>query len=280
MKIQATFTLFFYFSLCAHSDAQFPKSSLGIKSGIVSSYISGLDKTILSEPYFVNYTLKRQNTHGLFLGVFYNRLGYKTPTSEIINENDSNSQKRWLFQAHAEFSEQGSELVLNNHEKDFNYKIIFDYNYISAGFDLKYYFLGKGTDAIINKWRNRFKGLNGGLGFQVGFNTSPDEITYTSWGAGREPVFDSDSLEQKKIRDVLKGKTIAGVNLIAGYDIITVRKGSYVNSGVSIEARVFFGLKDAVETHANPYNFIDNWNMNVVYQLLIGINLYKLVKKK
>jgi hypothetical protein len=280
MRIKLIFVGVIYFCCSYSAYAQFPAGSFGMRAGITSSHITNLDKTILSEPYFVNYTLETQNSNGIYIQAFYNKSVFNAPGTPAQNESESSWERRWLIQAQIAFAKQGSELLFDNYEKDFNYKMVFDYSYILVGGDIKYYPFGRRTDVNESKWRNRFKGLNGGLGLQIGFNISPDKINYESWGTGVEPVFDPDSLEQKKLRDVLKGKTIAGVNAVAGYDIITTRKGNYVNTGISIEARVFLGFKDAVETMANQYNFIQNRNVNVVYQLLIGIDLFKLIKKK
>lgn len=87
-------------------------NDFGFKTGADYSSVSNLSTIILSEPYFINYKIKEQARYGWHLGIFYE---YKLESNKLA------------FQTEIMYSRQGGDVVFNNHEKDFNYRMQFAY---------------------------------------------------------------------------------------------------------------------------------------------------------
>lgn len=210
----------------------------GIKAGGVRSKINSLETMILSEPFFLNYTLKSREKYGYAAGIFWN---YRFKNSKFSAQTE-------IF-----YAQQGSELNFNNLATDFNYKIKFKYQYVNLTTMVKFYPLAGD--------KNDF-GLNVFFGPQVGFTVAPEAIVYTSGGSGRQQAFGSDLEQQQQLRSVLKGKTNFGLNFGLGYDFPRIP--------ITIDARYYYGITDVVETQANSYNFIENHNRNTAILLTVG----------
>src|SRR6266700_3557088 len=90
--------------------------SFGLKTGANYSKISNLSTIILSEPYFINYSIKETNRYGWHLGIFYD---YKIEESPLG------------FQSEIQFSKQGGNVEFDNFDKDFHYKMEFAYQYMN-----------------------------------------------------------------------------------------------------------------------------------------------------
>ena len=90
--------------------------SFGGRAGANYSKISNLSTIILSEPYFINYTIKEASRIGWHLGIFYE---YKL------------EDERLGFDSEIMYSAQGGDVEFNNYDKDFNYKMQFAYQYIN-----------------------------------------------------------------------------------------------------------------------------------------------------
>lgn len=212
----------------------------GLKTGPVYSSTSDLQTTILSEPYFTNYSLNAKPRWGWTGGGFLNfrfsnqTLGLQT---EIM------------------YAQQGSDLLFNNMEKDFHWRMQFKHQYINLAGLFKLYPWG-------SKEERALSGLNVGVGPQLGFAIASDNIVYTSWGAGKLPQFGPDLLQQQQIRNVLKGKSNFGFNVGLGY--------RFRSFGLVLDARYFTGITDVVETQSNSYNFIEDKNTNKAFQFTVG----------
>lgn len=230
----------FHYTLYAQENEDARLFAYGLKAGVTRSSISNLETTILSEPYFLNYTLNPQTTIGWAGGGFLIYRFY-SPVS-----------------LHAEimYSQQGSDLVFNNIEKDFNYKMQFGYQYLNVLALVKLYPFSSRHDE--REWR----GPNVSAGPQVGFNVTPQNIKYTSGGSGRLAAFGSDLEQQQQLRNVLKGKNDFGFVCGLGYE--------FRKFGLTVDARYQLTLTDAVETQANSYNFIENKNTKTSFQFSIG----------
>ena len=152
------------------------------------------------------------------------------------------------------YAQQGSDLQFNNAEKDFNWKMQFNYQYINALGLFKVYPWG-GSE-------RPFSGLNTSVGAQLGFTLASQNIMYTSGGPGRLPDWGTDLQQQQQLRNVLKGKTNFGFNLNLGYE--------FRKFGLTVDARYYMGLTDVVETQSNSYNFIENKNSNTAFQFCVG----------
>lgn len=214
----------------------------GVSAGRGCFYIRGTETTILSEPYFINYTLKSQPMDGWAVGAFviYRR------TSPIALEGN-------LF-----YTEQGTKLLFNNTEKDFNYNMQFKYQFLNVAGLVKFYPFS--TTDEDKEWR----GPNIGVGAQVGFNLAPENITYTSGGTGRLPAFGSDLEQQQQLRNVLKGKN--------DFSLVCSLAWELRRSGIMLGARYIYGLTDVIETQANSYDFIENKNTKSGFTLTVGLN--------
>ena len=217
----------------------------GIFVGGNYSWIDGLDRTILSEPFFLEYSLKKKQRTGINAGIF-------------INYRDENFASN-LLGIHVElgYSQQGSDLNFKNFQKDFTYRIQFKYNYINLNALLKYYI------ADYDNAYQMLPHLNAFAGMRVGINTTPSNIIYTSGGTGYEPAFGSDLAQQQQLQNVLKGKSSVGLVFGVGYEA----------RFFSIDARYNHGLNDVVETKSNSYNFIENHNANSFFQFTLAYNL-------
>ena len=209
--------------------------SFGFKAGPNYSQISNLSTIILSEPYFINYSMKESGRVGWHLGIFYD---YKL-------ENE-----RLGFQSEIMYSRQGGNLEFNNHEKDFNYKMEFAYQYINiVGLAKWFPFEGK---------------VSLGAGPFLGLNVATRNIKYTSWGEGKEEAFGTDLQQQQQLRNVLRGKNNFGLAVDAAYDI---------NKAIKISGRYYWSATSTVETQANSYNFITAKNNNSVFEFSVGVSL-------
>ncbi len=126
---------------------------------------------------------------------------------------------------------------------DFEYDFILKYNYVNLDFWYRAYV---------------FSGLHLGVGTRLGFNITPGGLYYTSNG---EDLFGPDIRIQQQMRDVLKGRNNFCIGISTGYDF---------HFGLSIDARFYYGLSDVMETEVNNFNFIENNNSSLTYQVTVG----------
>lgn len=222
---------------------------VSLKGGAVYSQITNLETTILSEPFFINYTLKNNRKFG-FTGGF--GINWEIKNSIVAVSLD------------AIYAQQAAELVFNNYQKDFNYNMQFNYQYLNFPLLVKVYPFEKSHDGL--------HGFTVGAGVQAGLNLASENIVYSSGGSGRLPAFGSDLAEQQQLRNVLKGKNNFGVLFHIGYEIF--------NPGINIELRYVLGLTDVVATQVNSYNFIENKNVNNTLQFTIGWDFLSTYPKK
>ena len=127
-KILHAFSITMLITTCNLATAQsdIKKWSGGICVGGNYSLIEDLDQTVLSEPFFINYTLDSVPGIGFNIGGFLNYRGFFKNLFGVRLE--------------AIYSQQGSDLEFNNSQTDFNYKIQFKYQYINFNLLLKGYF--------------------------------------------------------------------------------------------------------------------------------------------
>jgi hypothetical protein len=212
--------------------------AFGFKAGANRSTISNLSTIILSEPYFINYSIKESSRNGFHLGIFY----------EYKLENEL-----WGFQSEIMYAKQGGNVEFSNYEKDFNYKMTFAYQFMNI--------------VGLVKWFPWHGPVSLGAGPFLGINVAPNNIKYTSWGAGKETAFGTDLQQQQQLRNVLTGKNNFGLALDLGYDI---------NNWIKVGGRYYWSATNAVETQANSYNFISVKNTNTVWELSVAINVESL----
>lgn len=236
------------FVICTYSQT-FDGVRISIKGGALNSSIQGIETTILSEPIFLNYSLNNKQKTGYTGGLGVNW--------EIKNSIASVNLDML-------YSQQGSELRFNNSEKNFNYKMQFNYSYINFPLLVKVYPFEKSHDGL--------HGVNLGFGPQLGINLTPENIKYTSGGPGKLPAFGTDLQQQQQIRNVLKGKNNFGIDFHLGYD--------FQGAGFNVELQYHYGLTDMVQTLPNAYNFIENKNTNNTIQLHFGWEIFSSYPKK
>jgi outer membrane protein with beta-barrel domain len=213
--------------------------SYGLKGGGTYSMTDNLETTILSEPYYLDYSLVKKWKTGFTAGGF---VDYNIENSVVVLSLDLT------------YASQGSELYFNNQAKSFHYTMDFNYQYINFLPQVKFY-------PFTNYDETYQHGFYAAVGMQIGLNVAPEGITYKSGGPGYLPAFGSDLEQQQQLRNVLKGKTDAGPSIGIGWRTAT---------GWSFEGRFFYGITDVVETEANSYNFIENKNSNKVAQLTVA----------
>lgn len=234
MRITILCLIVLFNSLFVHAQIR----AFGFKAGANRSTISNLSTIILSEPYFINYSMKESSRNGFHLGIFY----------EYKLENEL-----WGFQSELLYAQQGGNVEFNNYEKDFNYKMEFAYQYLNI--------------AVLAKWFPWHGPVSLGAGPFLGINVAPNNIKYKSWGAGKEPAFGSDLQQQQQLRNVLTGKHNFGLAMDLGYDI---------NNWIKVGGRYYYSATNAVETQANSYNFISVKNTNTVWELSVAVNVESL----
>lgn len=242
--------LFFWNTLTNHAFAQTVDGlRFSIKAGALYSGINDLETTILSEPFFTNYTLNKAKKLG-FMGGFGVNWELKNTIASLNLD--------------VLYSQQSSDLLFNNSERDFNYKMQFNYRYLNLPLMIKVYPFEKVHDGL--------HGFNVGIGPQLGLNLTPNNIIYTSGGSGKLPAFGTDLEQQQQLRNVLKGKNNFGVNFQLGYE--------FVGIGLNLELRYHYGLTDNVQTETNAYNFIENKNTNNAIQFTLSWEFLSTYPKK
>jgi hypothetical protein len=209
--------------------------AFGFKTGANYSKISNLSTIILSEPYFINYSIAETGRYGWHLGIYY----------DYYLED-----KRLGFQSEIMYARQGGNVEFNNYERDFNYKMEFAYQYVNL--------------VALAKWFPYEGKVGLGAGPFLGINVATRNIKYTSWGAGKEAAFGTDLQQQQQLRNVLRGKNNFGLAVDASWEI---------KNAVKIGGRFYWSATSAVETQANSYNFIATKNNNSVWELSVAVNM-------
>ncbi len=225
-------------SLILTTTALAQTNSFGFKAGGNYSQVGNLSTIILSEPYFLNYSIKDVGRYGWHLGFYYE---YKLEGDKLG------------FQSELNYSRQGGNVVFDNFEKDFNYKMEFAYQYVNI--------------VELVKWYPFHSIVSLGIGPFLGINVAPRNIIYTSWGKGKNPAFGTDLEQQQQLRNVLLGKNNFGGAVDIGVDL-----GKWIKLG----GRFYWSGTNTVETQANSYNFIAAKNTNMVYEFSIAVNLVSL----
>lgn len=123
-----------------------------------------------------------------------------------------------------------------------DYTIKFPYSYLCLSPVLKYYPVA---------------GFNVSVGPQLGLILDGSNLKYTS----NMPDLGPDLQIQQSLREVLKGNNNVSFLFGLGYD---------APFGLSVDARIGFGISDVIETQANGFYFIENKNRNAYLQVRLG----------
>ena len=236
--------LFFILSLLP-VHAQFENQfSFGPRLGVNYSQLSGLEGTIYPEDFWdkSTFSFEDQGRIGPALGLFIN---YKT------------EDFKWAFQSELGFAMQGTKTEYkqpagtNSKGTPYdalNYDLELNYSYLTFGGLMKYY---------------PYRGLNVGVGSQLGINLNPKNVIYQSdfdyMGTG------SDLQVQEELSKSITGTTVL-VSLLAniGYEF---------PFGLGIEARYGYGLNDAVEVSVNDNDWVETSNTLTFYQFLLSYRI-------
>jgi hypothetical protein len=214
--------------------------SFGFKSGANYSKVSNLSTIILSEPYFIDYSISEKGRYGWHLGFFYE---YKIEESPMG------------FHSEIQYSKQGGDVDFSNYDRDFHYTMEFAYQYVNI--------------VTLAKWFPMQGKVSLGAGPFLGINVATRNIKYKSWGAGKLDAFGTDLQQQQQLQNVLRGKNNFGVAVDAAWDM---------NDYLKIGGRYYYSATNTVETQANSYNFITAKNNNTVFEFSVAVSLETLFK--
>lgn len=223
------------------------KWGIGLKAGVITTRIGELETTLIREWYpDSTFNMEQKYQWGFTGGIsFY----YRWKESAIA------------IQPEITFAMQGSRLHYTDSvlispadTVGLDYKMNFKYQYINILPLFKIY-------PFFNQ-DNFLENLHVLIGPQLGINIAPNAINYES----NKPYIGPDLQIKQNLRGVLKGRTDVSVALGLGYQL----PGDYP---FSFECRANLGFVDTVETLANGYNFIENKNTSVSFQLTIGYTI-------
>ena len=205
----------------------------GFKGGATYSGISNVKETII-RPVFPEstYNTRNESKIGGLGGIFF----YKAIPYTFLS-----------IQPEITFAQAGTNFSYND-VNGLEYKMNFEYQYLQMAVLLKIYPLEDYTQTLA--------GLHLFIGPQFNANVASNRIMYTS----NAEVAGQDLQIQQNLREVLKGAS----------DFVAVGGVGFEYDRFIIEARYNLGLKDAIETQANGYNFIENKNSASSIQISLG----------
>lgn len=234
--------LFFYIN--ANSQPEIKDFYVTVLAGGTYSKISGIESTILSEPFFIRYDANDKIFRkGIVAGI---AVDYRFQSKDA--QYDATNLGVGFETSYAM---QRGEFIMNNYVNDFNYRMQFNYDYINLTL-LSKCFLARDAKKTF-----RF-GSYICAGVQFGIPLTPGNIKYKAWGAGNIPAFGSEAEQEQQLRNVLKGKGNIGGTAGIGFKFLKY---------FTLDARAFVGLTDVIETLVNSYNFIEyKKNRNTVFQ--------------
>jgi len=217
-----------------------PETKFGLTLGATTGKISNLDLTIISEPYFIGYRLDQTQKIGWQGGAF---VQYNINTSA------------WFLYGEASFLQQNTNLHFLNEQTSFSYDMTFKHAYANILGMAKVHPLIRSDTKILN-------GIYFAAGPHVGFIVA-DRIHYKSQNS--LPEFGEDSYQSQQLERVLKGKTDFGMTGEIGYMIPAIR--------LELGLRGRYSFTDAVEAMPNSYNFIENSNKSLFWQVVLKLDL-------
>ncbi len=213
------------YPLCAQPDDD--TWHYGFKAGVTQNQLGGISTTIIPEVFAEDtYNTSLSPQLGFAGGVVVYHRFYKS---------------RFAIQPEILFASRGGDFNYTDN-RDLDYTIGFNYQYVSLGTVVKLYPTG---------------GLHFGAGAQASFNVATDNLTYES----NMPALGPDLQIQQSLREVLVGSNDINLLFQAGLDL---------PFGLMVEARYVLGLSDVLETRANGFNFIESSNRSGGIQLTLG----------
>jgi len=216
----------------------------GVKAGATLSSIDGIRTTLIREWYpDSTYSAEKKYSWGVTGGLFFY---HRFKNSAVAVQPEVTYS---MHGGHFHYSD--SILLTPVDTVGLDYLMKFRYQYINLLALVKVY--------PFHNMDNFLEGINLNIGLQIGLNITPENIVYQS----NKPFLGPDLQIQQNLRGVLKGKT----DVTAVLGLSGELKGKVP---LSFEGRANIGFVDAIETLANGYNFIENRNPSVSFQLTIG----------
>lgn len=215
--------------------------------------------TLLCSVFIYSQGYGREITYGLFLGGNYSKMGgiKRSIIPDDIYTGFTTNEKggvgltgglflNWRYihrplgvQPELWYSGQKTEMSYTD-EKGLRYKLGLKWNYLNAGFLLKYYIGG---------------GLYMGVGPYFTYNLDKDALKYTSNGAEimekTGVYFEPDSRVQRVLKESFEAKDYFHIGFAIGYEF---------ENKINVGIRYHLGLSDAWETLENGHRYreIDN----------------------
>ena len=233
MKSILLFTMLFATSMLFGQMSEEDGFFFGFKGGVSYSGISNIKETII-RPVFPENTYSTTNNSllGGHGGMFFY---YSFPSTFLA------------IQPEIIFSQAGTSFKYED-VNGLNYDMRFNFQYFQMAALLKIY--------PLEDYSSTLSGLHLFIGPQFNANVASDRIMYTS----NSDLAGQDLQIQQNLRQVLKGTS----------DFVVVGGIGIEFGRFTLEARYNLGLKDALETLANGYNFIENKNKAKSIQVSIG----------
>ena len=202
--------------------AQVSPIRLGVRLGGGMSVTTGLDKILVPEDYYSNYSFKDKWQLIPTVGVFAQ---YHVDGSIIGVEGGFS------------YWQKASQLVYNDN-KELNYKVTPRYNYIGVSALLKIY-----------PWR---KGFNISIGGRAGANLNGKGISYESNQEESKFAnyhFATVAETERLMKEKLTGQPDIAVGGGFGYEI---------DHHWAVDLRYFYGLNSTIKTEHNDYNWAEH----------------------
>lgn len=237
MNIQMKYNLLTFCILSSlSSSAQESAFNAGIRLGGGYSVNSGVDKILVSEDYYSNYS--------------FNNKGQFVPGAELF----------FLYRQAGSLWGVEAGIVYYNKTARVGYE---DKNELNYTLSARYHHLGLAAYFNLYPFKAR-NSLHISLGGRIGANLSPNGLTYT--GNQEDTKFSalgypSVKETERLLKDKLKGRPDAALGGGIGYDF---------PFGMTLDLRYHYSLTNSIKTETNTYNWVEHDNRNQQIELTVG----------
>ena len=228
--------LILFIASCLSLSAQESAFNAGVRLGGGYSVNSHVDKILVSEGYYANYSFDNK---GLFV-----------PSAELF----------FLYRQPASLWGVEAGIAYYNKTARVRYE---DKNELNYTLSTRYHHLG--LAAYFNLYPFKAKNsLHVSLGGRIGANLSPSNLTYT--GNQEDAKFSalgypSVKETERMLKDKLKGRPDAALGGGIGYDF---------PFGMTLDLRYHYSLTNSIKTETNTYNWVEHDNHNQQIELTVG----------
>ena len=218
------------------AQAQDHAFQLGARAGAGYTMNPGVDKILVPEDYYSNYSFKEKGQVVPTVELYFN---YHKPTSVIGAE----AGFHWYQKASTLQYEDNQQL---------NYKVKTRYNYLGATALFKVY-----------PWKH---GLSIAAGGRLSFNLNPEGLKYESnqddemfAKYGWSTTDETQRLMQQKI----KGNNRPNAEIGGGF-------GYEFKNGIVANLRYYYGLSNTIRTEQNDFHWVEQNNHSHSIELTVG----------